>query len=71
MAVVFSTTSEFSSTAGDVTIGSRVEVRILYLQTWCRGFQVVAVVADGFLVRRLSDGFILPRCFTQESIRAC
>jgi len=52
-----------------VTIGTRVEVRNVHLQTWCRGFQVVAVLGDGYLLRRLYDGFILPRCFSAEVIR--
>ncbi|MGA2520897.1 MAG: hypothetical protein ABSG81_08800 [Acidimicrobiales bacterium] len=54
-----------------VTIGTRVEVRNVHLQTWCRGFQVAALVGDGYLVRRIYDGFILPRCFSAEVIRPC
>jgi hypothetical protein len=57
--------------ADKVTIGSRVEVRNLYLQTWSRGFQVAAIINDAFLIRRLSDGCILPRSFGPSDIRPC
>lgn len=54
-----------------VTIGTWVEVRNLYLQTWSRGFQVAGVINDAYLIRRLSDGCILPRSFGAEDVRPC
>ena len=53
-----------------VAIGARIEIRNIYLQRWSRGFQVAAIIADGYLVRRLADNFILPRAFGPDDIRA-
>jgi len=54
-----------------ITIGTRVEVHNTLLQTWSRGFRVAAIIGDGYLIRRLADGHILPRCFTADAIRPC
>jgi hypothetical protein len=40
--------------------GGEVEVRNLYTGDWCRGFAVVETAADRCLLRRLSDGTVLP-----------
>jgi hypothetical protein len=53
-----------------VAIGARTEIRNIHLQKWSRGFQVAAIIADGYLVRRLADNFILPRAFAADDIRA-
>ena len=66
-----STTTAAATSADFVAIGTRVEVRNLYLQTWSRGFQVAGILSDAYLIRRLSDGSILPRSFTAEDIRPC
>ena len=58
-------TSEF------LGIGTRVEVRNSYLQTWSRGFQVAGIIHDAYLIRRLSDRAILPRSFSAEDVRPC
>lgn len=52
-----------------VAIGTRVEVRNQRLQTWCRGFQVVAIIGETYLIRRLADGRLLPRFFDSDDIR--
>jgi hypothetical protein len=57
------------STLDTVTIGTRVEIHNVHLQTWIRGFQVAAIIGDGYLVRRLSDHCILPRTFGPDDIR--
>lgn len=49
--------------------GTRVEVKSRFDSAWKRGFEVDAVVADGYLVRRLSDGATLPACFTGDDLR--
>lgn len=66
-----STTTATATSTEFVAIGTRVEVRNLYLQTWSRGFQVAGIVSDAYLIRRLSDGTILPRSFAAEDIRPC
>ena len=65
------TTAETTRTAELVTIGTRVEVRNCYLETWSRGFQVAAILTDAYLIRRLSDGSILPRSFSPDDVRPC
>jgi hypothetical protein len=55
--------------AEKVTIGTHVEVRNLYLHEWSRGFQVAGIVGDAYLIRRVSDGSILPRSFAPGDIR--
>jgi hypothetical protein len=52
-----------------VAIGSRVEIRNVHRPTWSRGFQVVAIIDQTYLIRRLADGRLLPRFFSSVDIR--
>ena len=55
-----------------VDVGTRVEVRSRFDQQWARGFEVVESVrgpSPGYLIRRRSDGSILPLVFTVEEVR--
>jgi len=52
-----------------VAIGTRVEIRNQRLQTWCRGFQIAAIIGETYLIRRLADGQLLPRFFDSDDIR--
>lgn len=52
--------------------GTRVEVRSRFDRAWARGFEVAETVAGanpGYLVRRRSDGSILPVVFSCEDVR--
>ena len=49
--------------------GTRVEVRTRFDTRWSRGFEIAEVLTDGYLVRRLSDGAVLPTPFTAEEVR--
>ena len=49
--------------------GMRVEVRRRFDQRWARGFEVVEVTESGYLVRRLSDGMVLPAEFSADDLR--
>jgi hypothetical protein len=49
--------------------GTRVEVRSGYQSSWTRGFEVARVEGDAYVVRRLSDGTVLPAAFEDEAIR--
>ena len=49
--------------------GARVEVRRRFDQSWARGFEVAEVVDDGYRVRRLSDGSVLPVVFHDGEVR--
>ena len=54
---------------GEIKPGRRVEVRNRYDQRWTRGFEVLEVVSDGYIVRRLSDGAMLPITFSPDEVR--
>lgn len=49
--------------------GSRVEVRGRFDGTWSRGFEVAEVLAEGYRVKRLSDGAVLPVDFGFDDVR--
>lgn len=49
--------------------GTRVEVRRRFDGGWARGFEVAEVGADGYRIRRLSDGELLPVVFDAASVR--
>ena len=44
-------------------VGTKVYVRDRYLGNWCSGFTVAEVHDDGYRLRRLSDGRVLPDLF--------
>jgi len=48
--------------------GSAVRVRNT-LGSWAGGFEVVGVDANGYLLRRTSDGAILPTPIATEGVR--
>lgn len=50
--------------------GDRVEVRNNFDGHWARGFEIVEPGADGYRIRRLSDGGELPRLFLPDDVRA-
>ena len=51
--------------------GTRVEVRSGYGSSWARGFEVADVDSDGvqYIVRRVSDGHVLPEPFDPDALR--
>jgi hypothetical protein len=50
--------------------GTAVEVRNRFDGTWARGFSVADVDPEGaYLIRRTSDGSILPGSFARDAIR--
>jgi hypothetical protein len=51
-------------------IGTAVDVRSRYVGSWSTGFEVAEAVPDGYLVRRLSDGSVLPDVFMNDEVRA-
>ena len=50
-------------------IGSQVEVQTQYTGVWVRGFTLAAVEQGGYLVRRESDGVVLPTMIPVDHIR--
>ena len=47
-----------------------MDVRDRYQGSWVRGFEVAEVADDGrYLIRRLSDGSVLPESFERDTVR--
>ena len=51
-------------------VGSPVDVRSRYLGGWSHGFEVAEKVAGGYLIRRLSDGSLLPDVLGRDEVRS-
>lgn len=49
--------------------GTKVEVRNGFDGRWSRGFEVSETDDDGYQVRRMSDGSVLPRTFPDDAVR--
>jgi len=49
--------------------GTRVDVRSRFVGAWARGFEVAEVTPEGYRVRRLSDGSVLPDVFDFDDVR--
>jgi hypothetical protein len=50
-------------------IGVRVEIRNRFDGAWASGFEVVRPRSNGYVVRRLSDGAVLPVTFAATAVR--
>jgi hypothetical protein len=53
-----------------IEIGSSIAVRTRYLGAWSGGFEVAKHVDRGCLIRRVSDGSVLPDVFQWSDIRS-
>jgi hypothetical protein len=49
--------------------GTEVEVLTRYEQRWTTGFEIAAIDDDRFLLRRRSDGALLPAAFSAAELR--
>ena len=49
--------------------GTRVEVRGRFDGSWARGFEVIEASAEGYWLRRVSDGSRLPVPFSVDDVR--
>ena len=49
--------------------GTRVEVKDRFGGRWSRGFEVAEVLTDGYRLKRLSDGSVLPADFEWDDVR--
>ncbi|MDP9334197.1 MAG: STAS domain-containing protein [Actinomycetota bacterium] len=52
-----------------VHVGDRVEIATRFTGTWATGFEVAAMGADGFRIRRVSDNTLLPIAFAHDEVR--
>jgi len=55
--------------AGTLDPGTPVEVRNGLSMGWAGGFEVATVERDGYRLRRMSDGTVLPAVFEPEFLR--
>ena len=53
-----------------LTPGTEVEVLTRYQSRWSAGFEIAAVTSDRYLIRRRSDGALLPVTFCADQVRA-
>ena len=51
-------------------VGTSVDVKNRFVGSWSRGFEIAGHVEDGYLIRRLSDGSILPDPLSYDEVRA-
>ena len=49
--------------------GTRVEVATHFTGSWTGGFEVVGLDPNGYRVRRLSDGALIPNDFDLSEVR--
>ena len=62
---------ESASAAGEyLHVGEHVDVRNRFVGAWCHGYELVEKVADGYRVRRSSDGSIFPDVFGRDDVRS-
>lgn len=62
--------SQDAETAGEIATGTRVDVRNRYVGAWSHGFEVAeSINGDGYRVRRVSDGSILPEPLSRDEVR--
>ena len=55
--------------AGLIEEGTRVEVWNRFHRDWSRQFEVAHHTSEGYQLRRLSDGQVLPETFPREGVR--
>ncbi len=54
---------------GGIATGTRVDVRDRFLGSWTHGFEVVERTLEGYKLRRVSDGSVLPTVFALDDVR--
>ena len=55
---------------GELIVGARVEVHTRYeLGRWAPGFTIAEIAADGYHVRRISDGSVLNEPLDPDEVR--
>lgn len=52
-----------------LSLGTAIEVRNHFCAIWCTGFEVAGSTDTGYLVRRISDRYVLPLSFPTHEVR--
>jgi hypothetical protein len=50
-------------------VGAEVAVRNRYLGTWSDGFEIVALLPDGYRIKRASDGAVMAGVIPFKDVR--
>jgi hypothetical protein len=50
-------------------IGDQVEVHTKFNDSWVGGFEIAEIIAEGYRVRRKSDGSLLPGYTSESDLR--
>ncbi|MGH9086017.1 MAG: hypothetical protein ACRDYW_11225, partial [Acidimicrobiales bacterium] len=53
-----------------LVVGDLIEVHTQYDDSWCAGFEIAAVLADGYRVRRTHDQVVLPEATSADDVRS-
>lgn len=53
-----------------IGVGTPVEARDRFCGSWSRGFEIAATTERGYILRRLSDRYVLPAEFDADAVRA-
>jgi hypothetical protein len=53
----------------DVMTGTQVEVKARFDGTWSKGFQIAEIEDEGYRIRRMTDGSVLPTVFNRNEVR--
>jgi hypothetical protein len=51
-------------------VGDQVDVHTNFSDSWVAGFEIAGLMADGYRVRRNSDGSLLPGSTSERDLRA-
>lgn len=55
--------------SGGYEAGTPIEVVNRFTEQWSAGFEVIELLADGYRIRRRSDGTVIPTTFTVSEVR--
>jgi hypothetical protein len=51
-----------------IGVGTQVEARDRFCGSWSRGFEIEAATEHGYILRRLSDRYVLPIEFDADAV---
>ena len=52
-----------------MNVGDPVEVHTQFNNSWVDGFEIAEELPEGYRVRRLADGALLPGCTSERDLR--
>jgi hypothetical protein len=52
-----------------IEVGTSVDVKNRFIGSWSCGFEIAELVEDGYMIRRNSDGSVLPDSLSFDEVR--